>query len=108
MKKSGERRSKSGTEEIPELSITGRPDNLKSRSKSQQIYGPNLAQSRDIPTFSALPHRLICFVSHTCILVVGLESDSESLLQREWFAAHLRVPLLFRRTGEGALKYLHA
>jgi hypothetical protein len=47
-------------------------------------------------------------VSHTCILVIGLDSDREQQLQREWFAAHLRVPPLFRRSGEGALKYLHA
>src|SRR5258706_4472943 len=70
MIKFGERRNKNGTEEIPGLPITGRPDNLKSRSKSQPRTWPNLAQSRDIPTFSALPHRLICFVSHTCILVL--------------------------------------
>jgi hypothetical protein len=43
-----------------------------------------------------------------CILVAGFDSDREQQLQREWFASHLRVPPLFRRTGEGALKYLKA
>jgi hypothetical protein len=47
-------------------------------------------------------------MSRNCILVVGLDQNDEYQLQRQWFSAHLKVPLLFRRTGEGALTYLAA
>ncbi len=47
-------------------------------------------------------------MSRNCILVVGLDQNDEYQLQRQWFSAHLRVPLLFRRTGKGALTHLTA
>lgn len=47
-------------------------------------------------------------MNRTCILVAGLDQESENKLQRAWCAGRLRVPLAFRRTGEGALTYLAA